>query len=304
MDKKYLTFLQTRTAQAIICVFETGHPQPNYGSVTCLPGDYGQLSYGRAQFTLASGALYLLIKNFTAQATDHPLAAYLPQFAEADNALNYDLKLRTILQDAAHDPSMRKAQDQLATRLYWNPALNEAEKLHLDDPLAITIVYDSIVHGSWQSMRARTIEKHGPPQNIGARNWALAYIKERRAWLIGHKNKLLHHTAYRMRALKRLAEHGHWNLQLPLSVRGLTLDRAAICQLPPQPLSAQQKPLIRLTAPPLQSPEIAQIAQLIGAREQNIFDQQMETQIKKFQTEHGLAVDGIIGPATRMALGL
>ena len=269
-----ITFLQARTAQAIICVFETGRPQPDYGRVTYLPGDYGQLSYGRSQFTLTSGSLYLLIKNFTAQVAEqehprvehprvahprvahprveHPLAAYLPQFEAADPALNYDLTLRAMLQDAAHDPAMQKAQDQLAQRFYWTPACNEAARFGLHEPLAITIVYDSIVHGSWPLIRRRTSDKHGEPQNIGARAWSLCYIKERRIWLTEHKNQLLHHTAYRMRALKRLAEQGNWRLDLPLSVRGLTIDRAAVCQRPPQPALAAQAPLLRLTQPPLE----------------------------------------------------
>ncbi len=309
--EKKLTFLQARTAQAIICVFETGRPQPDYGRVTYLPGDYGQLSYGRSQFTLTSGSLYLLIKSFTAQMAEqkhprveHPLAAYLPQFEAADPALNYDLTLRALLQDAAHDPAMQKAQDQLAQRFYWTPACNEAARFGLHEPLAITIVYDSIVHGSWPLIRRRTSDKHGEPQNIGARDWALCYIKERRAWLIGHKNQLLHHTAYRMRALKRLAEQGNWRLDLPLSVRGITIDRAAVCQRPPQPALAAQAPLLRLTQPPLESPEIAQIAALVGAPQQNVFNRVLEGHIKKFQAENGLVCDGIVGPATRAALGI
>ncbi len=304
MDKINLTFLQARVAQAIICVFETGRPQPDYSQVTYLPGDYGQLSYGRAQWTLASGSLYLLIKNFIEQSPAHPLADYLDRFQNADPALNYDLKLRAILADAALDPIMRKTQDRIAERFYWTPALNTAERLGLNEPLAITIVYDSIVHGSWKNLRDRTSEKHGTPQNIGARPWCLGYIKERRTWLTQHKNKLLHHTAYRMRALKRLAEQGNWQLELPLSVRGLILDRAAVCQLPPQPALAAHPPLIWLTNPPTQSPEITQIAALIGAPKQNVFDQAMEGHIKKFQTEHNLVPDGIIGPATRAMLDL
>jgi chitosanase len=46
-----LTDLQTRAAQAIVNVFETGTPRGDYGRVTLLAGDTGHLTYGRSQTT-------------------------------------------------------------------------------------------------------------------------------------------------------------------------------------------------------------------------------------------------------------
>ena len=58
-----LTDLQKKAAQAVVNVFETGHARGEYGQVTLLPGDSGHLTYGRSQTTLASGNLFLLIKD-------------------------------------------------------------------------------------------------------------------------------------------------------------------------------------------------------------------------------------------------
>ena len=50
-----LTALQQSAAQAVVNIFETGSIRGNYSDVTLLPGDSGQLTYGRSQTTLASG---------------------------------------------------------------------------------------------------------------------------------------------------------------------------------------------------------------------------------------------------------
>ena len=59
-----LTDLQKGAVQAIVNIFETGAPLGDYASVTLLKGDTGHLTYGRSQTTLASGNLYLLIKDY------------------------------------------------------------------------------------------------------------------------------------------------------------------------------------------------------------------------------------------------
>src|SRR5689334_9424437 len=60
-----LTALQKAAAQAIVNIFETGTIRGNYGDVTLLRGDSGQLTYGRSQTTLASGNLFLLCKDYS-----------------------------------------------------------------------------------------------------------------------------------------------------------------------------------------------------------------------------------------------
>ena len=60
--------LQKAAAQAIVNIFETGSVRGDYGEVTLIPGDSGQLTYGRSQTTLASGNLFLLIQDYCGHA--------------------------------------------------------------------------------------------------------------------------------------------------------------------------------------------------------------------------------------------
>lgn len=59
-----LTEQQKKAAQAIVNIFETGRPEGDYGKITLLPNDPGHLTYGRAQTTLTSGNLHLLIQAY------------------------------------------------------------------------------------------------------------------------------------------------------------------------------------------------------------------------------------------------
>src|SRR5512139_3500789 len=63
-EDSMLTDLQKRTAQAIVNIFETGRVRGDYAQVTLIPGDTGHLTYGRSQTTLASGNLYLLVRDY------------------------------------------------------------------------------------------------------------------------------------------------------------------------------------------------------------------------------------------------
>lgn len=81
-----MTELQERTAKAMVNVFETGHPQGGYGTVTLLRGDRGGLSYGRSQATLASGALHRLLAAYCGVAGARqcePLRATCPAWPRA-----------------------------------------------------------------------------------------------------------------------------------------------------------------------------------------------------------------------------
>src|SRR5215472_14153696 len=111
--------LQKRTAQAIVNIFETGRPLGDYGQVTLLAGDTGQLTYGRAQTTLASGNLYLLIKAYCSDANAQfgaELRQYLDALQRCDPALNQNAELRTLLREAGGDLVMQSCQDAFFDR--------------------------------------------------------------------------------------------------------------------------------------------------------------------------------------------
>mgnify|MGYP006175440083 CR=1 FL=1 len=95
--------------------------------------------------------------------------------------------------DLAGDSHLRAArdtQDAFFDRVYWTPASASAARLGLAEPLSHAVVYDSVVHGSWISLRDRTVDREGQPSKTGERVWTAAYVRERQAWILHHLQRL------------------------------------------------------------------------------------------------------------------
>lgn len=226
---------QAQAAKAIVNIFETGIPQGDYGQVTLLPGDTGRLTYGRAQTTLGSGNLHLLIDRYCGTIGARfgaRLRAWLPALASRSAAADSDQKLHNLLRACADDPVMRDVQDAFFDELYWAPALRAATRLGIRSPLGAAVVYDSWVHGSWTPLRDRTLAA-GSVQQVGEHEWLQRYVRLRREWLATHPNALLRQTVYRMDAFQRLMAQEAWGLALPLVVRGQEISLATLAALPP-----------------------------------------------------------------------
>ncbi|GAB4572968.1 MAG: hypothetical protein Kow0077_13880 [Anaerolineae bacterium] len=86
--------------------------------------DSGVVSYGRFQFTLASGSLYAVLERYIAAAVSETAAAlrdrYLPRVRDRDAGLRDDEDFRHLLDAAADDPAMQAAQDGVAREKYWD----------------------------------------------------------------------------------------------------------------------------------------------------------------------------------------
>lgn len=252
-----LTTTQKKTAEAIVNIFETGSVLGDYGNVTVIPGDTGHLTYGRSQTTLGSGNLHKLLKQYC----DSPVARFgddllpfLPRFANKDERLDAESHVKNILRAAADDKNMRDIQDVFFDKTYWQPAEQVALQLGITTPLGITVVYDSMVHGSGALIRDKTNQAIGTLAQVGERKWISTYVQIRHGWLANHARDDLRPTVYRMDAFDRLIELDQWELELPLVVRGreissLTLSAAPTgCYDGPQPGSrplALQTPLLR-----------------------------------------------------------
>jgi chitosanase len=310
-----LSDLQRRTAEAIVNVFETGSAVGDYARVTLLPRDPGHLTYGRSQTTLASGNLHLLVKAYCeaagARLADE-LSRYLRRLADLDLSLDTDPKLRGLLQLAGDDPVMRQVQDAFFDRVYWAPAVRQAERLGLRTPLGTTVVYDGVVHGSFAAMRDRTLERHGDVASLGEADWIARYVEERRAWLSGHPIPILRRTVYRMDAFRELMDEKRWDLELPLVVRGVRIDEATLAgdaPLRPSAESPKQRTL-RLRKPPMRGPDVRALQRALAehgfaVEADGIFGRETDAALRALQKSHKeLVVDGIAGPATKAALGL
>lgn len=309
-----LNDLQKRTIHAIVNIFETGKVKGEYGQVTLLRGDTGHLTYGRSQTTLASGNLYLLIKDYC-QSPDAEFASalspYLTRLEQRDLSLDHDENLKQLLRAAGEDPTMHSIQDAFFDRVYWEPCLKSAEYIKCQLPLGVGIIYDSRIHGSWYLMRKRTNEQYGSLEQIGEQQWFNHYVQTRHDWLANHSNTLLHKTVYRMNNFKRLIQEDKWQLPLPITVHGVQVDEAALDHEEPQRISAESENerILSLQRPFLQGEDVRQIQQaLVDADIQvdvdGIFGPGTEKGVIAFQKQQGLTVDGVVGPATRAVLGL
>lgn len=230
-----LTSTQAQAAKAIVNLFETGAVRGDYGQVTLLPGDTGRLTYGRAQTTLGSGNLNLLIARYCATVGarfGERLRTWLPALAARAAAADTDPKLHNVLRACADDPVMRDVQDAFFDEVYWAPAVRAAGALGLRTPLGVAVVYDSWVHGSFGLVRDRVLAT-GSVQKLGEQEWIRRYVQQRRDWLATHSNALLRQTVYRMDAFQRLIALGAWSLPLPLVVRGQEISPASLGALPP-----------------------------------------------------------------------
>jgi chitosanase len=309
-----LSALQKAAAQAIVNIFETGTIRGNYGDVTLMRGDSGQLTYGRSQTTLASGNLFLLISDYAARndgAYSEAMRPYLAALEANDSALNTNSKFRQLLKDAGDDPVMQEVQDAFFDRVYWDPAMRSADALGATSALGAAIVYDSTVHGSWAHVRDMTRKEYGELSRIGEEAWMGYYVDERRNWLATHPNALLHKTVYRMDAFKQIIADKNWPLKLAIPVRGLSITEAALSNVAATPVKvpAESGPhrLLRLKSPPLSGPDVSWLQERLARagihiEETGVFDQATDQAVRAFQQNNDLKADGVVGPVTRSAL--
>lgn len=302
-----LTPLQKQTAQAIVNLFETSSVRGDYGAVTVIAGDTGHLSFGRSQTTLGSGNLHALLQRYcdNAGARFGPrLTPWLQRVEQRDTTLDHELRLHNLLRATADDPVMREMQDQFFDEGYWQPAARIAAAMGIATPLGLAVVYDSLIQGSWKTVRDLTITRAGRLAELGERAWVEAYIATRHAWLAGHRRSDLRATAYRMEAFQRLAEQGYWGLELPLVVRGAELSTATLYATPPgcydgpQPGTrsiALQTPLARgLDVRLLQ---LALSEQGIAIKADGIFGRTSANLLRDYQLSAGLPATGVADPA-------
>ena len=304
--------LQKKTAQAIVNIFETGRPLGNYGSVTVVAGDAGHLTYGRSQTTLASGNLALLLHSYCeagGQLSDS-LKTYLASFDRRDLKLDDNEKVKALLRQAGDDPIMRNVQDEFFDRIYWEPALRSAANIGISEPLGITVIYDSKIHGSYDTIKNLVNQQAGSVQDLGEETWMRTYVSTRRDWLANHSNPVLHKTVYRMDSFQTLIDENKWDLSLPLTVRNVVINEELLSGQyePPAKVSATDtgERVLFLTKPLMKGEDVKKLQEALNFSEgevDGVFGPVVDAAVREFQSAHGLKSDGKVGPATWAALG-
>jgi chitosanase len=223
-----MTFTRTDKlkALAIVHVFETSRPMGDYAALAVL-GDGAGISYGISQFTHRSGALLAVAKRYLAgrgTVGSDVIGSRLPALGDRSAAsirkLAADGEFKSALIAAAATIEMRAAQVDTSNDLYLQPAIDICRRLGFVRPLSLAVIYDSVVHGSFNRV-ARTVSTRTNNEQA----WIEAYVTRRDQWLLGYTR--LAKTRYRTRFFLEQISKGNWQLALPLNVDGVRLTSAA-----------------------------------------------------------------------------
>ena len=311
-----MTEEQARTARAIVNIFETGRVAGDYGAVTLIRGDPGHLTYGRSQTTLASGNLFLLIKAYCEQPTAMHRAVlepFLPRLSARDVSLDVDSTFRDLLADAGDDPVMIAEQDRFFDDHYFKPACRVARQRNITTALGQTVVYDSTVHGGFGKVAALVGARAGEG-GLEEREWVKRYVAAREAWLRALKPPLPK-TVYRMNVFSDLIAKNAWDLPLSLTVRGVTITPQNLDPTPVlrasavDPADPPPARILHLTNPYMRGEDVRVVQEALNANglangRDGVYGPFTAALVRSFQQSKQMRADGVVGPATRQALGL
>ncbi len=211
-------------ALAIVGIFETSRPFGEYAACVVL-NDGAGISYGFSQFTHRSGSLAAVVERYLEKGgrigvdiLSESLASLRRTTAYSIKKLSGDARLKNALRAAAVTREMKDAQHEIAAERYLMPAIEICEQRGFSLPLSLAVVYDSVVHGSWE--RISCLLQGG---NLSEKAWVTAYVRRRHLWLTNTPR--LKATNYRTKFFLDQIATGNWELRLPLTVHGVRLTK-------------------------------------------------------------------------------
>ena len=233
-----ITPQQKHVIDCVLSIFETGRIPSKASYSTCsILNDNAGISYGKHQCTDGGGALdkvcqkYIELKGQQAEPLSHYMIYLMTNETTkfGSNTSNYPAWLNSLislLKSAGSDPIMQQAQDEIFDKVYWGPAVNHATNAGLKTALGHLVCYDSTIHSGPRGVTIiRNLFAQKSPANGGnEKEWIYAYINARRTWLSNSPNSLVKRTVYRMDALKEIADANNWELNTPLTVRGVKIQ--------------------------------------------------------------------------------
>jgi chitosanase len=180
-------------AEQMTNIFENESISLKYDEIEDLNDGDGYTA-GRAGFTTKEGDLLQVVEVYDGIRPNNVLSGFIPILKEVrETASIRGLgALPAAWKKAASDPLFRQAQDQVSDKLYYTPAMEAADDLHLQSPLAKFALYDAIIqHGTGDDpdslggiIRAATRAARGPPYKAGEEKWLMAFLTARREVLL------------------------------------------------------------------------------------------------------------------------
>ncbi len=223
-------------ALAIVNIFETSRAFGSYAACVVL-NDGAGVSYGIAQFTHRSGSLWEVVERYLnagGQIGREILSSAMPLLkrssVSAIESLASDSRFKKALIAAAVTREMKEAQHFVASTRYLRPALDICSRMGFLMPLSLVVVYDSVVHGSWeriagrvgpQAASLRVSDQQAAERRSDEKAWITEYVRRRHAWLTAIAR--LRSTTYRTRFFLNQIAVGNWDLKLPVLVHGVRL---------------------------------------------------------------------------------
>lgn len=228
MKQEIFTASAIGTTSAIVRIFETGSAKGDYSEIAVL-NDGAGISYGISQFTHRSGSLFDVVSRYLRKggsAGRPTLAGNLPLLRQRTHAAIVSLaandSFKKALSATGATPEMREAQESVAFERYMRPAIVACEGSGFTLPLSLAVIYDSMTHGSYHTIRDRVrLSRSGMTPTEFEKRWVTEYVRRRDAWLASIPR--LRAARYRTRFFLNQITAGRWHLKLPLNVNGYML---------------------------------------------------------------------------------
>jgi chitosanase len=243
--KASLTPEQHYVMRQLVAVYENSSPTPQYGYVQNLHDGCGYTA-GWVGFCTATGDLLQVVNRYDSLAAINPMRKYRPELdrlatsgsARVDRLAGFPRAWRR----AARDGRFRRAQNEVAERLYLQPAIGLARRAGLRSALAFAIFFETAVqHGTGPdpdglpALIARTQRIAGGRAGAGISeaSWLTSFNHVRLEDLLHPHNRARladwPASADRARSDQRLVDGGYFNLsgRIPVRVFGdsFTLGR-------------------------------------------------------------------------------
>jgi chitosanase len=183
---------QKLRAMQLISVFENDTIVLAYDYVEAL-GDGRGYTCGLG-FTTATGDAYEVVKDYTAQVPQNPLATLLPRLQQLANSGSGSTTGLTgfpaAWMQSASDSVFRKIQESVQDENSYLPALAHAQAVGVQTALGITILYDTVwMHGDGNDPDGTQalITKTGKLTDEAT--WLASFLANRRADLLNPADK-------------------------------------------------------------------------------------------------------------------